>query len=80
MTCLVEAGESYGELRGMTITGRAEVTDDYDTVFDVGAAVYGRYLGDMNHASRQGVEHEAGKRVAVFVNPEKTATWDHRKL
>ena len=80
VTCLVEAGESYGDLRGMSITGRAEITDDYDTVFDVGSKVYARYMGDMNHASRQGVEHEARKRVAVFVNPEKTASWDHRKI
>ena len=80
VVCLVEAGESYGELRGVSITGRAEIADDYDTVFDVGAAVYARYQGDMTHASRAGVEAEARKRVAVFVHPEKTASWDHRKL
>jgi PPOX class probable F420-dependent enzyme len=80
LTCLLEAGDSYGELRGVTITGRAELADDYATVFDVGAAVYARYQGDMTHASRAGVEAEARKRVAVFVNPEKTASWDHRKL
>ena len=80
VTCLVEAGESYGELRGLSITGRAEISDDYETVFAVGAAVYARYMGDMNHASRAGVEVEARKRVAVFVIPEKTASWDHRKL
>jgi PPOX class probable F420-dependent enzyme len=80
ITCLVEAGESYGELRGVSITGRAELADDYDTVFDVGAAVYARYQGEMTDASRAGVEAEARKRVAVFVNPEKIASWDHRKL
>ena len=80
VTCLVEAGESYGELRGVSITGRAEIADDYDTVFKVGAAVYGRYQGDMTHASRAGVEAEAQKRVAIFINPVKTASWDHRKL
>jgi PPOX class probable F420-dependent enzyme len=80
ITCLLEAGESYGELRGVSITGRVEIADDYDTVFQVGAAVYARYQGDMSHASRAGVEAEARKRVAVFVNAEKTASWDHRKL
>jgi len=80
ITCLLEAGESYGELRGVSITGQAEIADDYDTVFAVGAAVYARYQGDMSHASRAGVEAEAKKRVAVFVNAEKTASWDHRKL
>jgi PPOX class probable F420-dependent enzyme len=80
ITCLLEAGDSYGELRGVSITGQAEVHDDYDTVFEVGAAVYARYQGDMTHASRAGVEAEAKKRVAVFVNVLKTASWDHRKL
>jgi len=80
VVCLAEAGESYGELRGVSITGRAELHDDYDTVFAVGARLYGRYQGDMTHASRAGVEAEARKRLAVFVTPEKTASWDHRKL
>lgn len=80
ITCLLEGGDSYGELRGVSITGRAEISDDYDTIFKVGAAVYARYQGDMNHASKAGVEAEAKKRVAVFVNAEKTASWDHRKL
>ena len=80
LTCLVEAGETYGELRGVTITGRAEIHTDYDTVFDVGAALYSRYQGDMTHASRAGVEAEARKRVAVFVDADRTVSWDHRKL
>jgi len=80
VTCLVEAGETYGELRGVSITGRAELHDDYDTVFAVGAALFGRYQGDMSHASRAGVEAESRKRIAIFVDPVRTVTWDHRKL
>lgn len=80
IACLVEAGEAYGDLRGVSITGRAELHDDYDTVFDVGSALYSRYQGDMSHASRAGVEAEARKRVAIFVDPVKTVSWDHRKL
>ena len=80
VSCLVETGDSYGQLRGVSITGRAELHDDYDTVFNVGAALYGRYQGDMTHASRAGVEAEARKRVAIFVHPVKTVSWDHRKL
>ena len=80
VTCLLESGDTYGELRGVTITGRAELVDDYDTVYRVGEALYRRYQGDMSHASRAGVEAEAKKRVAVFIDPAKTVTWDHRKL
>jgi PPOX class probable F420-dependent enzyme len=80
LSCLAEAGETYGQLRGVSVTGRAEIADDHETVFAVGAALYGRYQGDMTHESRRGVEAEAGKRIAVFVNPDKTVSWDHRKL
>jgi PPOX class probable F420-dependent enzyme len=80
LTCLVEAGEQYGELRGVTITGRAELTDDYDTVFSVGETLYRRYQGDMTHASRAGVEAESRKRIAILVDPLSTVSWDHRKL
>ncbi|MDQ1515779.1 MAG: hypothetical protein QOE80_1609 [Actinomycetota bacterium] len=80
VTCLLEAGEQYGELRGVSISGRAVLHDDYETVYQVGEALYRRYQGDMTHSSRAGVEAEARKRVAVFVDPVRTATWDHRKL
>jgi hypothetical protein len=34
----------------------------------------------MTHASRAGLEAEAHKRIAVFVDPVKATSWDHRKL
>jgi PPOX class probable F420-dependent enzyme len=80
LTCLVEAGEQYGELRGVSIVGRAELTENYDRVFAVGETLYRRYQGDMTHASRAGVEAESRKRIAIFVEPLKTVSWDHRKL
>ena len=80
VTCLVESGEHYGELRGVSITGRAELHDDYDTVLRVGEALHARYQGGMTHASRSGLKAESHKRVAFFVDPVKTVTWDHRKL
>ena len=80
LTCLVEAGERYGDLRGVSIMGRAEMADDYDTVFSVGETLYRRYQGDMTHASRAGVEAESRKRIAIFVEAVRTASWDHRKL
>jgi PPOX class probable F420-dependent enzyme len=80
LTCLAEAGDAYGELRGVSIAGRAELRDDRETVFAVGEALYRRYQGDMTHETRKGVEAEAAKRIAVFVEPVRTTSWDHRKL
>jgi PPOX class probable F420-dependent enzyme len=80
IVCMVEAGDTYGELRGVSITGEAELSGDYDTVRAVGETVAARYQGAMTHDSKAGVEAQATKRVAVFVNPKKIASWDHRKL
>src|SRR2546428_11692917 len=56
VTCLVEAGETYGELRGVSITGMADPHDDYETVFEVGAALRVRHPATMNHDSLAAVE------------------------
>ena len=80
IVCMVEAGDTYGELRGVSITGEAELVDDYDTAFAVGSALQTRYQGAMAHDSKAHMEAQASKRVAVFVNPKKIASWDHRKL
>lgn len=80
LTCLVEAGERYGELRGVSLAGRAELSDDYDTVYSVGEAIHRRYQGAMTPASRAGLEAESHKRIAILVEPVDTVSWDHRKL
>ncbi|HSS11973.1 MAG TPA: pyridoxamine 5'-phosphate oxidase family protein, partial [Acidimicrobiales bacterium] len=43
LTCLVESGRKYEELKGVAITGIGEVSDDRDYVQRVGAAVFPRY-------------------------------------
>ena len=85
VSLLVEDGEDYFELRGVSVRGRAEVVRDLDAVRVVGTAVALRMigadtpeaLGDVGMAE---VERQAAKRVAVVVTPEHTASWDHRKL
>jgi len=80
LTCLVEAGERYGDLRGVSITGTVEIVDDPARVLEVGEALHRRYQGEISHASRPGLEAESRKRIAVFVDPVRTTSWDHRKL
>ena len=79
LTVMAEAGGSYGELRGVSITGTAEVADDPETVVGVGEALYPRYFGELNDLAREGVRESGRKRVAVFVDPSRTVSWDHRK-
>src|SRR6266699_2500917 len=80
LTCLVETGERYSELRGVQIKGRAIISNGYETVRHIGAVIWERYNGSLNDTSRQMVAAQAAKRVLVFVEPVEIVSWDHRKL
>jgi PPOX class probable F420-dependent enzyme len=82
VTCLVEDGEDYFELRGATIRGTARLVEDYDEVLAIGRKVAAVMAdgADLGELGEQVVTQQARKRVAVVVEPEKTATWDHAKM
>lgn len=82
ITCLVEDGEDYFELRGATIFGKARLLEDYDELVDLGGRVARRMAGgaDLGDFGDQIVAKQATKRVGVIVEPDKIATWDHRKM
>ncbi|WP_028920871.1 pyridoxamine 5'-phosphate oxidase family protein [Pseudonocardia acaciae] len=80
LSCLVEAGETYPELRGVSIEGTAEIVEDPDQTLHIGAAVAERFAGPLDDTAREGLRRSGAKRVAILVHPTKTVTWDHRKL
>ena len=85
ITCLVEDGSDYFELRGVSITGRATLVTDEDTIREIGSAVATRMVGasDFSELGEMGaaeVERQVRKRYAVVVEPTKVASWDHRKM
>lgn len=80
LTCLVEAGERYDELRGVQIKGRAIISDDRETVQRIGEAIWERYTGPLNDTTRQMVAAQAAKRVVISVKSVEIVSWDHRKL
>ncbi len=81
LTCLVETGESYGELRGVQIKGRAVLHDDPESVRRAAEIIYGRYTdGPLSDATRQMIAAQATKRVLIVVEPVEIVSWDHRKL
>ena len=85
VTCLVEDGDDYFELRGVSITGTAEIVRERDRILEIGSAVATRMVGaasfeELGDIGRAEVERQADKRVAVVVTPDKVATWDHRKM
>ncbi|GAB3493858.1 PPOX class F420-dependent oxidoreductase [Nocardiopsis coralliicola] len=89
MSCLVEDGEEYSELRGATLYGRAEVHRDPAEVLRAGAVVGAAMSGlgagyamvpPPGTGAREALERAARKRVAVHLTPERTVSWDHSKL
>ena len=80
ITCLVEAGDSYSELRGVELVGTGTVLDDRDSVLAVGRSVYERYTGPFEGTALPVLEQMGAKRVAVRIEVAKVVSWDHGKL
>ena len=82
ITCLVEDGEDYFALRGVSVSGQAAILRDPDDVRSVGLAVAARMARgvELGEAGRAEVARQATKRVAILVTPHRTASWDHGKL
>jgi len=80
LTCLVESGQRYEELRGVQIKGQATLLDDRATVQQYGELIMERYTGPLNASTRPMVIAQAAKRIVVVVNPIAIVSWDHRKL
>ncbi|MFB7717379.1 MULTISPECIES: PPOX class F420-dependent oxidoreductase [unclassified Nocardia] len=80
VTVLLEAGDTYDQLRGVSIEGRAEIIDDADALFQVGISVWERYTGPYSEEMKPFVEQMLNKRIAIRIVPERVRSWDHRKL
>lgn len=81
LTCLVEAGESYGELRGAQLSGTATLVEDPVEVQRYVAATMRRYDPDLDaDEAAARAPSVAAKRLAVVVSVTDVASWDHRKL
>ena len=81
LTCLVETGVRYHELRGVQVKGRAILSDDRETLQRLGELIVERYYGPLDDVTRRKMaEAQGAKRVVVFVEPVEITSWDHRKL
>ncbi len=88
ISCLVETGEGYFDLRGVQVQGTVQTITDPDAVYQIGLAV-GSVMGNAradaagqadNSAISQYVADAARKRYAYIVDPVKVISWDHAKL
>jgi len=81
IVCMVEAGHSYDQLRGVSVEGTATILEDTDDVFGAaGVTHYERYTGPYTEEKRPILELTMKKRVAIRIDPTRVRSWDHRKL
>lgn len=82
-TLLIETGHDYQELRGAMIEAEAVLHCDLETVLGFAEELTMRYSGNVSSLgadAKAALEAQAPKRVAIQFKPQRTATWDHRKL
>lgn len=88
MTCLVEDGVEYGELRGVALYGRGLVVEDPEPRSKVGMVVGSRMAGlpvpklgePVDPVIAEGIEQALAKRVLILMDPDRVVSWDHRKV
>jgi PPOX class probable F420-dependent enzyme len=79
-TIQVEAGESYGELRGAVMECDVGIDRDPERVVAAGIALATGYPRPPDEQARASIARQAPKRVVLRFSPTHTASWDHRKL
>jgi PPOX class probable F420-dependent enzyme len=82
MVVMIEAGDTYDTLRGVSLEGRAAIIEeaDGDEYWAAAISVYERYTGPYTEDARPIVEFMMNKRVVVRLVPDRVRSWDHRKL
>src|SRR5215467_2916549 len=84
VSCLVEAGTEYFDLRGVLVQGTARRIEDEAAIADIGrqitAVIGGAMAGAAPGALSAYVEHAARKRFGYVVEPSRIISWDHSKL
>ena len=80
VTCLVETGEEYFDLRGVQVVGRVETVEDPAAILEIGRGIAGVMAGMADGALDEYVAHTARKRLGYLVDPVRVISWDHRKL
>lgn len=80
VTALVEAGERYGELRGVAIEGRAElIAGDPERTRTIMEAIGRRDGADASPETARPAR-QASKRIVLRIHAERVRSWDHRRL
>ena len=80
LTMMAEAGDTYEELRGVTLIGKGEIVEEPDRIWELGVSVFERYNAPYTEEMKPFVEVMLRKRVVVKLHVDRVISWDHRKL
>jgi len=84
ISCLVETGEQYFDLRGVLVQGMARRIENPAVIAEIGrriTAVIGDAIAGADaDALTAYVENAARKRYGYAVEPGRIISWDHTKL
>lgn len=81
-TVLVESGDTYDQLRGVSMECDVELIEDTEKIARIGVDLMKRYNSNQEvaTAATQFVRIQARKRVGLICTPTKIVSWDHSKL
>ncbi len=81
LTCMIEDGDAYNELRGLELVSDARLIEDPEAVLAFGVQLAERYENiTITEAMLPAIRKNAAKRVVVRLDIKKAVSWDHRKL
>lgn len=78
---LLESGDVYEKLRGVSINASAELVTDFDGVHALHMAVLLRNTPEIPEATLEKVSlGMSAKKTAILIKPDRVMSWDHSKL
>jgi PPOX class probable F420-dependent enzyme len=80
VTCLVETGSEYFDLRGVQVQGLATAVEDPAGVLRIGRRIAAVTAGAHADLPDDYLRHTARKRLGYVVEPTRVISWDHGKL
>jgi multidrug efflux pump subunit AcrA (membrane-fusion protein) len=82
-TVLVESGQAYEELRGVSMECDVRIIEDTEEIVRIGTELLTRMASGPDEvvaAASQFIRAQAQKRVGLVFQPTKVVSWDHSKL
>ncbi len=81
ISVLVEDGDRYDQLRGVTLSGKAELVTDPEKVHALALEVMSRNTPGVSKEQLDGMAQKmAAKRTGVVIKPTRIVSWDHSTL